>query len=358
MGEKTTIEWTDATWNPILGCSRVSEGCRHCYAETIAGRFGAGKETVYSGLTQIVNGRHVWTGQIKETKQLLQPLSWRKPKRVFVNSMSDLFHENVTDEQRDRIFAVMALCPQHTFQVLTKRPARMKDYCGDDAFMARLARATDEVAKSLGGRATIIIHQIDDGFRGITLPNVWLGVSVENQAAADERILLLLQTPAAVRFISAEPLLGPIRLDEMECRDEDCRYLLNALKGTAEVLDSDSMDIIADDPENPKLDWVICGGESGPGARPMYPDWPRSLRDQCAAAGVAFFFKQNGEWRQREASDSDLQPRIRFTDARQNGQRLGSDGGNDVWMQRVGKKVAGAGALLDGVEHKQFPKGR
>jgi protein gp37 len=128
MGSKTGIEWTDATWNPIIGCSRVSEGCRNCYAEGIAGRFGQGKQTVYSGLTQIVNGRAVWTGKIVETRQLLQPLSWRKPKRVFVNSMSDLFHENVTDEQRDRIFAVMALCPQHTFQVLTKRPERMLRY--------------------------------------------------------------------------------------------------------------------------------------------------------------------------------------------------------------------------------------
>lgn len=127
MGTQTKIEWTDATWNPILGCSRVSEGCRNCYAERIAGRFP--NSSVYGGLTQIVNGRAVWTGQIKETKKLLEPLSWRSPKRVFVNSMSDLFHENVSDELRDRIFAVMALTQIHTYQVLTKRPERMLEYC-------------------------------------------------------------------------------------------------------------------------------------------------------------------------------------------------------------------------------------
>ena len=149
MGSKTGIEWTDATWNPFLGCSRVSEGCRNCYAEGVAARFRmnkSGKETVYSGLTQIVNGHPQWTGKIVETKQLLRPLSWKKPKRIFVNSMSDLFHENVTDEQIDKIFAVMALCPQHAFQVLTKRPERMNRYLSG-SLQFRIVLRADEITQ-------------------------------------------------------------------------------------------------------------------------------------------------------------------------------------------------------------------
>jgi protein gp37 len=363
MGSKTGIEWTDATWNPIIGCSRVSEGCRNCYAEGIAGRFGAGKETVYSGLTQIVNGRAVWTGQIKETRQLLQPLSWRKPKRVFVNSMSDLFHENVTDEMRDRIFAVMALCPQHTFQVLTKRPERMLGYLTGERKLPGLeAEPSMDSRRAIGLMmvgliaeepkvAKAVMAQLGDGLSVSTepgcegklatwpLPNVWLGVSVENQKAADERIPLLLQTPAAVRFISAEPLLGPIDLD----RVDDCE------DGYFSALDGMMCCEGRGWKQGPKLDWVICGGESGPGARPMHPDWARSLRDQCQAAGVPFFFKQWGEhvpFMQSTLPDSELSGKC---------SGLLEDGteSNKVAMYRVGKKAAGA--LLDGVEHKEFP---
>lgn len=312
MGAKTGIEWTGATWNPILGCSRVSEGCRNCYAEGIAGRFGAGKETVYSGLTQIVNGRAVWTGQIKETRQLLQPLSWRKPKHIFVNSMSDLFHENVTDEQRDRIFAVMALCPQHTFQVLTKRPERMLKYfnlqrercmskvaCDSTAWhvWAQVGDIQAAAKRPIPSAAFYWTGESHEEIAGWPLKNVWLGVSVENQAAADERLPLLLQTPAAVRFISAEPLLGPVDLQHIRYTDDDVECEWNALTAYHEVLNSNSMDIVATAEDGvTKLDWVICGGESGPNARPMHPDWARSLRDQCAAAGVPFFFKQWGQW--------------------------------------------------------------
>jgi protein gp37 len=356
VGAKTGIEWTDATWNPIIGCSRVSEGCRNCYAETIAGRFGGGKETVYSGLTQIVNGRAVWTGQIKETKKLLEPLSWRSPKRVFVNSMSDLFHENVSDELRDRIFAVMALTPWHTFQVLTKRPERMLEYLtGLPGFErdARIIETAGDIAQvgflHPDGRR-VFEREGKNGDRAVPrfpLENVWLGVSVENQPAADERIPLLLKTPAAVRFISAEPLLGPVDLDRIEMPCPPAR-----IGGTYSSLCSEV--------NRPLLDWVICGGESGPAARPMHPDWARSLRDQCAAAGVPFFFKQWGEWG-------------RLEDHRGLGWKFGDDRtgyfaqdapGLYEWghrgvsshgqhMLKVGKKAAGA--LLDGVEHKAFP---
>ena len=269
MGAKTGIEWTDATWNPILGCSRVSEGCRNCYAEGIAGRFGGGKETVYSGLTKIVNGRAVWTGQIKETRQLFEPLKWRTPKRVFVNSMSDLFHENMTDEQRDRIFAVMALCPQHTFQVLTKRPERMAAYFSDPGYHTEMIGIEAELISRIGR------HTPDLKARWpLPLFNVWLGVSVENQDAANKRIPALRNVDAAVRFLSCEPLLGPLEFSDVTNRS-DC----------VQVLGKQARD---------GIDWVICGGESGPGARPMDPAWMRSLRDQCAAASVAFFAKQMG----------------------------------------------------------------
>jgi protein gp37 len=281
---KTKIDWSDYVWNPILGCSRVSEGCRNCYAEAIAGRFR--NSTAYDGLTQIVNGRPVWSGQIRETRTMLEPMKWKKPKRVFVNSMSDLFHENVSDELRDRIFAVMALCPQHTFQVLTKRPERMLAYCSNPGTRRRVGIAIVDLTQKMrigpSGLILPLCHRPDSTdeeprmWAEWPLPNVWLGVSVENQAAAHGRIPLLLRTPAAMRFISAEPLLGPIDFSELV------------------MPDGDHFTSLYNDGEGGGVDWVIVGGESGHNARPMDPDWARSLRDQCAAAGVAFWMKQMG----------------------------------------------------------------
>jgi protein gp37 len=336
MGSKTGIEWTDATWNPFLGCSRVSEGCRNCYAEGVAARFRmnkSGKETVYSGLTQIVNGHPQWTGKIVETKQLLRPLSWKKPKRIFVNSMSDLFHENVTDEQIDKIFAVMALCPQHAFQVLTKRPERILEYFHAGRF--------DQIRIA----ASFIAGGMQNEWSW-PLPNVWLGVSVENQAAADGRIPILLQTPAAVHFISAEPLLGPLDLDAFMWL-----YDPSGVNRTRMPLGG------WDRPQ--PLGWVICGGESGPGARPMHPDWARSLRDQCVAAGVPFFFKQWGEWAPYNSLlDGDYTHKkficfdgrvLNFGEPNPDGLDMGD------WAQiaRRGKKAAGH--LLYGKAHQEFP---
>ncbi len=284
MGTKTGIEWTDSTWNPIRGCSRVSEGCRHCYAETMAARFSDPGQWG-NGLAVIKSDGAHWTGKVELVeKHLLDPLKWGslfttgsgrgigrwqnyRSRRIFVNSVSDLFHENVPDEWIDQIFAVMALCPQHVFQVLTKRPERMLKY----------------LSTCWGLReAEILVRWHDEGIADIPrkdhrltqpLPNVWLGVSVENQAAADVRIPLLLQTSAAVRFVSAEPLLGPVELRG------NC-YIRNDKVPGAQL--------------GRYLDWTICGGESGPGARPMHPDWARSLRDQCMSAGVPFFMKQMG----------------------------------------------------------------
>ncbi len=310
---KTNIEWTDDVWNPIAGCTIVSKGCTNCYAMHMAARLAARGQPKYAGLTKVVNGHPVWTGKIAVAGEpgFSQPLRWTKPRRIFVNSMSDLFHEDVPVDVIDRVFAIMALAPQHTYQVLTKRPERMRDYLANPDLEDRL---TDLWRGDNSDRATWNIL--------LPLRNVWLGVSVEDQATADERIPLLLETPAAVRWISAEPLLGPIRLDSLE--DCDNHRNLDALRGK---------EIGGYRAETDRLDWVVVGGESGTGARPMHPDWARLLRDQCAQAGVPFFFKQWGEWKTFDP----VHPKP------------------GEWVaERVGKKAAGA--TLDGVEHREYPR--
>ncbi len=286
MADNTTIEWTDATWNPIGGCTRVDEGCRNCYAEVMAARF-SGPGQWAEGLAKMVklpDGRtdHRWTGKmVLHEKALDRPLRWRKPRRIFVNSTSDLFHENVPDDWIDRVFAVMALAVQHTFQVLTKRPDRARAYLED----LRRPHREREI-KDAGRKAGALVGDMGWIGRRITalpLPNVWLGTSISDQASADARIPHLLATPAAVRFVSAEPLLGPVDLTAVKHPQysEVCAlsgYLGNGMYGEY----------------GPRLDWVIGGGESGPGARvwPGFADAARSLRDQCQAAGVPFFMKQ------------------------------------------------------------------
>ena len=203
----TGIEWTDETWNPISGCSRVSPGCEHCYAERMDHRLRgvAGEEwRPWTAPNAAYNVRLY-------PERLEAPLRWRKPRRVFVNSMSDLFHEEVPDEYIDRVFAVMALCPEHVFQVLTKRPERMRDYLSESPRVPtsteyRVDEAMDGICGERGWHSP--------GLQAWPLPNVWLGVSVEDQRRADERIPLLLETPAAVHFLSCEPLLGPIDLSK------------------------------------------------------------------------------------------------------------------------------------------------
>ena len=257
----TSIEWTDATWSPVRGCSIVSKGCTNCYAMKQAHRF-SGPGRAYEGLTKLTNGGPVWTGKVQLVPELLAaPLHWRKPRRVFVNSMSDLFHEDVPDEFIDQVFAVMALCPQHTFQVLTKRAERMRRYLTatkvlieiDSVSMLMLSKQTEQTVVNLPRRDW-------------PLPNVWLGVSCEDQATADERIPVLLDTPAAVRFVSAEPLLAPVDLTPL---------LQIGTRGGDGIV-------------RPDLSWLIVGGESGPGARPCDVAWIRSIVAQCKAAGTAF----------------------------------------------------------------------
>ena len=291
MGDKSKIEWTDATWNPIRGCSRVSEGCRNCYAESIAARF-SGPGQAYEGLVEMTPSGPRWTGKVTlQVEHLNDPLRWKRPRRIFVNSMSDLFYEGVSDEWIDQIFIVMALAATHTFQILTKRPDRMAEYFGE-----LFAGHMYEVAgKSEHPEA--VMAAFANG-----LPNVWAGVSVEDQRNADERIPLLLQTPAALRFISAEPLLGPIDL-ALDCIDKD-------EKGRPFYLHDKEMwhpcDYACGKDIAGGIDWVIVGGESGPDARPMHPDWARSLRDQCISANVPFFFKQHGEWLHESQTSKNL----------------------------------------------------
>lgn len=243
----TTIEWTDETWNPVTGCSKISEGCRHCYAETVAQRFWGARD---------------FTDVQIHPDRLDQPLHWRKPRRVFVNSMSDLFHEDVPWSFLDQVFRVMLKARQHTFQALTKRPARMLGYFAPfkpdgEGYVTR------DGSRAMGKPVSGPIFS-DNRWPA---PHIWLGVSVENQQTADERIPLLLQTPAAVRWVSVEPLLGPVDLRAVRW-------------GHASSLCG--------------LDWVVVGGESGPGARPCHVDWIRSIKEQCLAAGVLVFVKQLG----------------------------------------------------------------
>jgi protein gp37 len=252
---KTRIEWADAVWNPVTGCSKVSEGCDNCYAERmskrLAGRCG------YPAANPFKVTFH--------EDRLGDPLRWRKPKRIFVCSMGDLFHDDVPDEFIARIWWVMGQCAgyldpsrhrPHTFLVLTKRASRMKDWIRGWCEPHTRKRWVE----SFGA-----VYDWESGPRywPDVLPNVWLGVTAENQETADKRIPMLLQIPAAVRFVSCEPLLGPVGL---------AAYISNGIQ------------------------WVIVGGESGPDARTVHPDWVRSIRDQCIAAEVPFLFKQWGEW--------------------------------------------------------------
>lgn len=284
MSARTKIEWTDTTWNVVVGCSKVSEGCRSCYAIRDAWRLAhnpklgivGGDESVphellnpYRILVEKVGGKINWTGDLHFFEERLNlPTHLRRASKIFINSLSDLFHERLSFERVDQVFHVAARNDRHDFQVLTKRSERMKNY---SKRMAGLAIGEIESES----------HPEIQFPKTWPLPNVWLGVTVENEETAAERIPALIDTPAAVRWISYEPALGPINWKRW-------------LKG---------------------IDWVVCGGESGPGARPMQPEWARAARDACEEAGVPYFFKQWG-----------------------------------------GKKKAGR--VLDGRTHNDFPKSR
>ncbi len=319
MGD-TEISWTHRpgtrgrTWNPTQGCSRISAGCQHCYAERMAARFA--DDGWSQGLINIKTRK--WNGVVRlAAHKLADPLRWRQPSTIFVNSMSDLFHENLTNEQIAAVFGVMAAAPQHTFQVLTKRAKRMREWFewaarrGEDdggmwttclrETMCWLPEHADRIAEQLTEDG-IARHGVPER-EPWPLPWVWLGVSVENQEAADERIPELLRTPAAVRFLSCEPLIGPAILGEValhgrfiECPDEDQGEEVDPCAGCPAIPnDGTSGGDFCGAVRGPRIDWVIAGCESGPGARPCGVEWLRSLRDQCEAAGVSFFLKQAQE---------------------------------------------------------------
>ena len=264
MSGQTSIEWTDATWNVVTGCTKVSTGCKNCYAERVSLRTFANQTIVEDvGDDSSIVRKRIFTDVLIHPNRLEQPLHWRKPARIFVNSMSDLFHEEVPFEFIDQIFGVMAACTQHSFQILTKRPVRMKSY-----ILYWLAQQDGRESPS-----------------GTVKPlhNVWLGVSCEDQKTADERIPLVLQTPAAIRFVSYEPALESV--------DFGCVPWPSGWRNKNDII-SDGIDPLRFNRRH--LDWIIVGGESGPGARPFNINWARSVIDQCKASGLACFMKQLG----------------------------------------------------------------
>lgn len=327
----TKIEWTGVTWNFLAGCDKISRGCAHCYALRDAIRLSRNPHPAISGryLPTVDLERRQWSGVVTIDKaRLALPLKWRKPRLVVVNSLSDLFHDEVPFETIAAAFGVMAATPRHTYQILTKRPARMREFFAwlDDRAAAggllyphdsqqwRTMRLCFAAAQCLGIPVT-------DSGHSWPLPNAWLGVSVEDQQRADERIPLLLQCPAAVHWLSCEPLLGPMAL-----------RLPRACKA--------------------RVGWVVAGGESGPRARPSHPDWFRSLRDQCVQAGVPFFFQQWGAW--SPTAPATAQQRLVHLDGRIRAQDYQTPA-DDGWraMGRVGKKAAGR--VLDGRTWEEMP---
>lgn len=298
----TKIEWATGVWDPVTGCTKISEGCRNCYAERMAKRLRERCGYPADEPSRVT----------LHPERFEQPTHWKKPRVVFVSSMGDLFHEDVPDEFIDRVFSQMTAATRHVFLVLTKRPERMRN------IMLRYKR---------------------------NVSNVWLGVSVEDQKTADERIPILLSTPAQHLFISVEPMLGPVDLQNYIgfLGYEHC-------SGCVEGYDGEP-----DCPGHPVdgAEWVICGGESGPGARPMNPVWVRNLRDQCRDAEVPFFFKQWGEWAalsqtQRESYPRDPEEHLALS---RNPFHGFEDG---VYVYRVGRRRAGA--LLDGEVIQEWPR--
>jgi protein gp37 len=300
MAQKTKIEWTDATWNPVVGCRRVSEGCRNCYAKALHDK----RHEAYLAGKRMPAQYSMPFEQVQLMSERLDlPLRWRTPRRIFVNSMSDLFHDDVPFEFIDQVVDVVRRAFWHTFQVLTKRARRMIDWYEH------------------------WIVEINGGDYRLPL-NLWLGVSVEDQRTADERVSELMCVHGARRFVSCEPLLGPVNL----------RQVVDAERGR-------KLDALGGDDENMRgrLDWVIVGGESGAGARPMHPDWVRALRDQCRETGVPFFFKQWGEWVPLEHLPWVMGRTLRY-------RTMVLDG---VTMCRVGRALAGY--VLDGEVWREVP---
>ncbi len=403
MADKSAIEWTDATWSPVTGCDPISAGCKHCYAKReVEIRWSKNPKSEWFG--RPFNDVRCHPEKLAGARS---PLAWKRPRRIFVCPRADLFHEAVPFEFIAAVFAVMATANRHTYQVLTKRPYRMGEFfrwlekrsAGANArYMSSYdyqagvrarQKLRDEGKPSLdepsppteivralydiGAPAVNAVMDPSARFHHLRslgqchwmkwpLKHVWLGVSVEDQATADKRIPLLLQTPAAVRWVSAEPLLGPVDLgfgDQLGDDDDSsvgC-YPCDSGGRRHEHYISETC--------GRGIDWVVVGGESGPKARPMQGDWARGLRDQCAAAGVPFLFKQWGEWidadqADNEAKDALWRNRSHF-EMRDAGlianippKPPGPPHYACNYTIRIGKKAAGR--LLDGVLHDEYPE--
>lgn len=332
VGDKTAIEWTDATWSVTVGCSRVSPGCDHCYAMGLTHRK---LQPAHEGLTLVTDHGVDWTGEIRTLPDRLDvPMRWRKPRRIFVDSMSDLFHADVSRSFLADVFARMALSRRHTFQILTKRPQRLVGLSDPD-FIREVAETATEIIGRTGPYEQYQINTdgwtpTDDGLGSNLwwpvwpLPNVWIGTSIESDSYT-WRANHVRSAAASVRFLSLEPLLGS--LPSLDLTD---------------------------------IDWVIVGGESGPGARPMHPEWVRDLRDRCAEAGIPFLFKQWGSWSPEApmvdgvyqmgkgfalANDGTLynQQDLSYPDGPRRGEalRAGHDRARLTAMYRMSKKAAG-----------------
>jgi len=351
MGAKSKIQWCDATWNPVLGCSPVSAGCANCYAARWAWRL------YQMGLQRydiLANPDGTWTGSVHFVEgELNRPLTWRKPKRIFVCSMSDLFHSRVQPFLWDEVFSRMVLTPRHTYFILTKRPERMRDVLAAPGMAERVLRKATSFPLPFHPTGKPAWPQWPP-------KNVFVGTSIEDQPTADARLPFVMELAALGwrTMVSAEPLLGPVM---MRWRDKPA--------GERYVWGYDYLTGVEFGPHHcnrgkPRLDWVICGGESGPNARPMHPDWARSLRDQCAAADVPFFFKQWGEWMPCSAMDDEEEAPggapwgyigdDGIFDPGEDGVFSCRNGIKDEQTFRVGKHRAGR--LLDGVEHNAFPE--
>ena len=322
MSEQTAISWCESTFNPWIGCTKVSPACDHCYAERLMDqrwhrvRWGAGQQRQRTGASTWQTPLY-WNSKHQEFER-----TYGRRRRVFCASLADVFDNEVPPEWQAELFDLIHTTPNLDWLLLTKR-------IGNAAAMLRDSAPWDPSKPPA---------------------NVWLGATICNQEEADRDIPKLLAVPARVRFLSIEPMLGPVDLTAIRVPLAGESYT----EGNV-LAHKDSLNLGA---PRAAIDWVICGGESGPQARPMHPDWVRSLRDQCAAAGVPFHFKQWGEWCPRGPeslgySSVDGVPRFRMTDAGENGQDIGSNGGDDVWMNRAGIKAAGR--LLDGAEHNGFP---
>ena len=328
----TKIEWCTnpdgtkgETWNPITGCTQISEGCQNCYAKRMAnrlkGRCGYDADNPFNVTLH--------------PERLDEPLRWKKPRRIFVCSMGDLFHPEVRSDFIEVMFGIMSFLPQHTFLVLTKRPWQAEAFFRNRT----LAQCRQQIYWYFDDGVGPTEEEVESSCGAWPLPNVWIGVTCETQARADERIPILLQIPAAVRYVSVEPMLGPIKLEHY-FPEYDYRPTYEYFR-IAYGLDSNKPVIVRSG-----LDWVICGGETGPGARPMHPDWVRSLRDQCQAVGIPFFFKSWGDWCFVKQMSRDTYAMV------DKANNLAGHGDYEKpW--KVGKKRAGC--LLDGQEYSKYP---